>query len=216
MLLGNFLGFVFSTSDGWRYILGVGGVLGLVFEIGMFFLPSSPRWLVSRDLKLTGRVSESTCACLRRLREGHSETEIQEELQDMVAVFLAFQGGSLSKLLLESRNQLIVAVGLVILQQITGQTTILYYSADLLRHVFGSSNNKIALASCCVTGVKLAATSLSVVLVDRLGRRALLLIGISGMLVATFFLAFVFQTEIQSNFLTMLLLMLYVAAYQVQ
>jgi len=216
MLLGNFTGFIFSTGDDWRYILVVGGALGLAFGVGMFFLPSSARWMIMRDIRQTGVVRAETKQALMRLRGATSEEEVQQEMNEVIAAVQSAQGGS-GALLMQARGQLVVALGLVILQQITGQPTVLYYSGDVLKNAIGNSNAQTAGASCLVTSVKALATTLSVVMVDRLGRRLLLLVGIAGMTIATTCLAIVFHfygTD-DANLGTILFLMLYVASYQI-
>jgi len=93
--------------------------------------------------------------------------------------------------LFKARRALVAGLGLVLLQQVTGQPSVLYYQNDILVQVGFGEN--AALASLGVSVAKLLATLCTVVTVDKFGRRPLLFVGISMMLAALIILVIGFQ-----------------------
>lgn len=214
MVLGNFTGFAFTTGEGWRYIFATGAALAALFFIGMLLLPYSARWLVYRDYTTSGTVTLESKQTLARLRGLKDPSEVETEVQEVVDSIEASKQGSISDLLVVARKQLVVGVGLVIWQQITGQPSVLYYVSDQLKNDT-DSNAQVAAKACMVTSLKLVATLTSVLFVDKLGRKKLLLAGITGMGLATVALGFCFHHfGDESNTLTIVLLMAFVAFYQ--
>jgi sugar porter (SP) family MFS transporter len=215
MVVGNFTGFVFNGHEGFRYIFATGGVLAVVFGVGTFFLPDSARWLVLRDLKQKGEISDEAKTSLMKLRGAENIEEVEGEISEISNSVSGVKTSSYAALL-NCKRQLIAGVGLVIFQQITGQPSVLYYTNTLLKGALGDSNRQVAGASCLVTTVKLFATMVSVMLVDRVGRKLLLLVGVAGMGLATMGLTIAFHVYgDDSSLVTILLLMVYVAFYQV-
>lgn len=213
MVLGNFTGYVFYDGSGWRYIFSVGGGVGILFALGAMTLPHSPKWLVMRDYMVTGAVTSETKQSLARLRDVSDVMEIETEVEEVVASIEASSKGSLTDLL-AARKQLVVGIGLVIWQQITGQPSVLYYIGDLLGNDDDTAQQTSSKAAM-VTALKLVATLASVLLVDKLGRKKLLLIGIGGMMLATIGLSISFHIYGKdASGLTIGLLMVFVAAYQ--
>lgn len=214
MVLGNFTGFVFTEGEDWRKIFACGGGLGFIFLLGMMTLPYSARWMVLRDYKDRGVVSLEAKQALMRLRGLNDPMEVEGEVQEVLESIDASRGGGFRELL-NARKQLVVGIGMVIWQQITGQPSVLYYVGNLLKNE-GDSNSVVAAKACMVTSLKLVATLTSVFLVDRLGRKKLLIAGISGMGLMTSALSVVFHyygTE-SKDYITIILLMAFVAFYQ--
>jgi len=155
-----------------------------------------------------------------------AEQAVQEELDEVVQSLCAASGGSWRELM-EGRNlkALVIGVGLVVLQQITGQPSVLYYAATIFTEAgFGAQAN---LSTVWVGLIKLLFTMASVLFVDKFGRRRLLNIGVGMMLVALIGMALSFSNSTVdassaapvlaapwSN-LALASMMLYVAGYQV-
>ena len=119
------------------------------------------------------------------------EAEIAAEIDEIVATLQAESGGSCAELL-RSRRALVAGLGLVLLQQVTGQPSVLYYQTAIFEDAgFGSL---AASASVIVGAAKLLATLVTVFQVDRFGRRPVLFIGISMMLGALLLLTAAFQS----------------------
>lgn len=204
VVLGIFLGFlfgaIFSSVDtiGWRFMVIVSAGLSLIMEVGIAFVPESPRFLVLRavrgggllgaDQNLMDKASES----LRFFRTAESASEVEVELQAMRGAIAGSVGEQVAKVTDAFRYPLplVIGCGLVFLQQVTGQPSVLYFATNIFKDAgFGSS---AALSSVGVGLVKLLATLFTVWRVDRYGRRLLLFVGISMMVVALSLIAVAF------------------------
>mmetsp|Transcript_90599 Transcript_90599/g.251938 ORF Transcript_90599/g.251938 Transcript_90599/m.251938 type:complete len:507 (-) Transcript_90599:91-1611(-) len=214
IVLGIFLGFlagyIFSglSPFGWRFMTLLASVPALLMLCGAAGLPQSPRFLVLQaarrgDLESTESAEyKEASAALQFFRQA-SATAVQPELASLAEELRAsLQEDREKESLLHSpggpRQQgffdafgypgpLLVGCGVVLLQQVTGQPSVLYYATNIFKSAgFGST---AALQSVFVGLVKLLATLFTVWQVDRFGRRPLLLGGIGMMVVALALLA---------------------------
>ncbi len=165
----EFLGII-----GWRWMLWFGAVPAAVLAAGTYFLPESPRWLVENQ-----RVEEAR-SVLSRIRDTDA---VGEEIDEIREVSEIEEKGGLSDLLEPwVRPALIVGVGLAIIQQFSGINTIIYYAPTILSNIgFGDIASLAGTIGIGVVNVVL--TIVAVLLVDRVGRRPLLLVGTAGMTV---------------------------------
>src|SRR5215216_3401904 len=116
-----------ANAEAWRWMLGLAAVPSLVLLIGMFFLPETPRWLVSQDRDDQARTV--------LLRSGRSDEETEREIREIREVEEQEEGG-LSELTASwVRPALVVAIGLAVFQQIIGINTIIYYAPTTLTNV---------------------------------------------------------------------------------
>ncbi|KAJ1426934.1 general substrate transporter [Ochromonadaceae sp. CCMP2298] len=189
IVLGYSIGYANSKIEGgWRVTYGISSTAAVVMFVGMYFLPPSCRWLALR-----GRVSEaidslhfvspdadpSEIRALEKMAEDASQAEPSTSLAQDYAmltsptVFPAMVAG----------------VGLVVFQQITGQPSVLYYAVTIFEDVGVDT-----VASIGISLFKLVATLIATFNVDKYGRKLLLYIGCSLMLVALLILgtAFIF------------------------
>jgi SP family galactose:H+ symporter-like MFS transporter len=165
-----------GIEDGWRWMLGLAVAPALVFGTGMFFLPETPRWLIR------GGHHEVAHRVLVRIR-GPSDVNVEiEEIKASLAQ-QAESGHWTDLLLRQVRPALVVGLGLAVFQQITGINTVIYYAPRILQAAGFNSASGAILATVGVGIVNVAMTILAMFLVDRAGRRPLLLVGIAGMIV---------------------------------
>jgi sugar porter (SP) family MFS transporter len=160
--------FIGVGANGWRYTAALGGVPALVLLAGSFLLPETPRYLV-----LAGRSAEAA-EVLRRLRpNGHdAEAEVQEIVR--VEEDSARQRGGWREVLSPRvRPALVVGVGIAVLCQITGINAVLYYAPTIL-NTAGFNMSASLLASMSTAFLLFLFTLLGLFLVDRWGRRRLL------------------------------------------
>ncbi|KAJ1283837.1 hypothetical protein BS78_03G157600 [Paspalum vaginatum] len=166
---------------GWRIGLGLAAVPALIMVGGSIFLPDTPNSLVSR-----GKVEEAR-AMLRRIR---GTDDVALEFDDLVAASDATEAiESPWRTLLQRRYrpQLVMALLIPTLQQLTGINVVMFYAPVLFKTIgFGGT---ASLMSAVITGlVNTFATFVSIATVDRLGRRKLLLQGGTQMILAQFVL----------------------------
>jgi len=192
IFLGFFFGFVFSSTNtiGWRFMVLVSAAFALVMEVGIAFIPQSPRFLVLRAIREGGllggdeELMQRASAALVFYRAAASPAEVAGELQAMRADMAETVGTQAAKCTDAFRYPLPLCIGcgLVFLQQVTGQPSVLYFATSIFKSAgFGSS---AALSSTGVGFVKLLATLFTVWRVDQYGRRLLLFVGISMMAAA--------------------------------
>lgn len=161
-----------AQHHNWRLMFGLAVIPALILLVGILMQHESPHWLVRQ-----GREDEAREVLHRVRRDGDIDAEI-EEVRD-VARREANAGQLLSPKL---RAGLVVGVALAVFQQITGINTVIYYAPSLLRNA-GFGNNAALLANVAVGAVNVILTIVAISLLDRVGRRPLLLTGTAGMVV---------------------------------
>jgi SP family galactose:H+ symporter-like MFS transporter len=170
--------------QGWRWMFGFAAVPAAILAVGMFRLPESPRWLVSKNL------IDSARTVLERIRR---TKDVGTELEDIQSSLAVQSGGWRDLFTPLVRPALIVGVGLAILQQITGINTVIYYAPMIFEFTGAKSASASILATIGVGVVNVAMTVVALLLVDRMGRRPLLLIGLTGMIIGLGVLGLAFQ-----------------------
>jgi sugar porter (SP) family MFS transporter len=178
ILLAYIVSAVLASSGAWRWMLGLALVPAVILLLGMIFMPETPRWLVSR-----GREDEARNV----LRRSRGDEETEQEIEDIKEVESQEEGG-LSELTSSwVRPALIVAIGLACFQQFIGINTIIYFAPTTLTDV-GYGNVGAIYANAAVGVIFVLATLVAIRLIDRLGRKPLLLGGLVGMVGSLTFL----------------------------
>ena len=212
ILAAYFVDYSFAGSQGWRWMLGLAVVPGLLLSLGMLPMPETPRWLVR-----SGR-SEHARRVLEKIRGRN--TKVDDELADIEASLAVSQEhGSWKDLFSPAvRPALIIGVGLAIIQQITGINTVIYYAPTIIRSSGMPSASGAILATAGIGLVNVLMTVVSMWLIDRVGRRPLLLWSLGGMVVTLGLLGLLFRVEHNGGSLALLAvitLMAYVASFAV-
>jgi sugar porter (SP) family MFS transporter len=183
ILVSYLVDYAFTGVVGdWRWMLGAGAVPGLVLFLGMLLLPESPRWLAGR-----GRL-DAARAALRRMRENQ---DVEPELAELRRDTVGDNGHTPWSALLApgTRRPLIIGVALAVFQQVTGINTVIYYAPSIFQSAGLSSASVAILATAGVGLVNVIMTVVAMTLLDRVGRRALLLCGLAGMIAMLLVLA---------------------------
>jgi SP family sugar:H+ symporter-like MFS transporter len=165
---------ILASSGAWRWMLGLAVIPALVLLIGMYFMPETPRWLVSRD-----RDDEARDV----LRRDRSEEAVEKEIRDIREVEEQEEGGLRELLASWVRPALVVAIGLAVFQQIIGINTIIYYAPTTLTNV-GYGNEAAIYANLIIGAINVLMTLVAIRLIDRAGRKPLLLAGLVGMVLS--------------------------------
>jgi MFS transporter, SP family, galactose:H+ symporter len=201
--------FFASINISWRWMFAVGMIPGIILSVGMFFLVDTPRWLASK-----GRWDEARQA-LQKIVGRDAEEQLQEIRQRLNQA----QQSSWRDLLRPGlRVALIIGVLLAIFQQITGINTIIYYTPIIAGYTgIGSQAGTGSLFGAIIVGaVNALATLGAIMIVDRLGRRPLLMIGVGGMAVTLGILGTFFFFGTQSLGLAMFItLLLYIVFFAI-
>jgi sugar porter (SP) family MFS transporter len=159
----------FAATE-WRWKLGVSGIPAALFFVMLFAIPRSPRWLVKK-----GRVSEA-----RDVLKTIGEENIEAELQDIVKS-VDLEHGLGSEPLFSSRYAfpIFLAVSIAMFNQLSGINGILYYLNDIFAKA-GFSKVSSDLQSVAIGATNLVFTMIAMSVIDRVGRKLLLLIGAAG------------------------------------
>lgn len=167
-----------SYANGWQFMFAAATCPALLMFLGTLRLPQSPHFLV-----LKGRQEEAH----KVLTVIHGKEAASQELSRMHKSLMEEQTYRYRDLFSPGlRGRMVVGVGLVILQQFTGQTNVIYYAPTLLKHLGFCTNVAATLASVGLGVVKVAAALFALLLLDRLGRRVCLCSGVLLMGVSIF------------------------------
>jgi sugar porter (SP) family MFS transporter len=177
--------FAFSGSGAWRWMIGLGVVPAVILFIGISTQPESPRWLVAAHrgekqalqtlLKLRGNYTDAERE-MNEIRESVAEEERETEplrLADLVRPRL--------------RILFIVGILLVFFQNFGGINTIIYYAPTLLTNI-GFTPSQSIIGNAAIGLLNMLMTLPAMRLIDKVGRKPLLIIGASGMCFGMLFL----------------------------
>ena len=182
--LANLVGYWLAAQQAWRLMFGI-AVVPTVFFLGVVLtVPESPRWLFAH-----GRAKDAAAI----LRVYMNDIGAQRFLDDIELGLETPVEQRWSALWSPTvRGSLFIAAGLTVLQQVTGINTIIYYGPQIFELAGSSSHPNAILATLIVATVNVVATVVGIALVDRIGRKPLLYVGVSGMTIALFALSFAF------------------------
>lgn len=191
----------------WRWMLGVQVIPAALYFIFLLFVPESPRWLL-----LKGRDNEA----LQVLAKVSGESEAQESLQQIRASLALKPVSRGYRGLLDRRVRfiMVVALGIAFFQQITGINAIFYYLPTIFTQAGGGVND--AFRQAVLVGlVNLGMTFVAIWLIDKLGRKPLLIAGTTGMAVSLFVISWAFSQATMNAPLVLIAIIGFVASFAV-
>ncbi len=190
-------------ANDWRYMLGVEGIPALIYTLMIFTVPNSPRWLLLHQNDESGARSilqrmgiEEVEAELRAIRESVSLTA------EKVNIFTA-----------KFRKPVFLAFFIAFFNQWSGINFILYYAPEILERAGLGAEGALA-NSIYIGGINLVFTMLGMYLIDRLGRKQLLIIGSLGYILGLSMVSLAFANDLGTVFLLTFLLM-FIAAHAI-
>jgi SP family arabinose:H+ symporter-like MFS transporter len=191
-----------NTTTGWRWMLGLEAVPAAVFIALLFTVPESPRWLTQR-----GRDSEA----LGILEKVGGVAHAARELAAIRAVAMEEEGRFHELFTRAYFRPLLIAVLIMALSQLCGINAVIYYSTKIFAAA-GAGKNAAFTSSVWMGLINLLFTFVAIALVDRAGRRPLLLVGTAVQTLALGLVGWMFHT--QRNGLPLLLgVVVYTAAF---
>lgn len=200
MVIQNMGAEEWNIHFGWRYMLGSETIPALLFLSAIFFIPESPRWLM-KEKKETQAVN-----ILRKIYTLEQATVITREIKSA----LNTHKGSLKELLSgRLRKTLLIGITLAIFSQVQGINAIMYYAPV----IFGEIGSGSAYLQTFITGViNFLFTLVAIKLIDKSGRKKLLLAGGAGMCISLAAIGTTFYFSTNSYFL-LISILTYVACF---
>ena len=194
--LSNYLiGLAAFGPEDWRWMLGVSGVPALFFFMMLFVIPRSPRWLASKS-----RIDEA-----RSVLYLIGEENVEAELQDIVDSIDVEHGHGKEPLFLwKYRLPIFLAVSVAMFNQLSGINAILYYLNDIFARA-GFSAVSSELQAVLIGFTNLVFTVLAMSIIDKVGRKTLLLTGGLGMAACLAGVAIIFLSGANQGLLVWLL-----------
>ncbi|CAK7224527.1 hypothetical protein SCUCBS95973_005547 [Sporothrix curviconia] len=196
--------YVQTSSVNFRFPIAFQGVFAIVIASGVFFMPESPRWLVAKAEDLSERGGDGSDlyldkarATLARLMGGTAspdDSSVADELAIMRHTLVAErQAHDSPSPFARTHNRhlhrTLLAVALNMFAQMSGVSVVTFYSTTIFEQDLGFSGTVSRAVTGSLETWQFAAAGLSVLLIDRFGRRPLLLLTATGMCIAQFSLA---------------------------
>ena len=204
-LSNYFLQGVGGIND-WRWMLGVLAVPALIYTVMVLYVPESPRWLITKknDLVNAKLILQETGA---EDADAEIESIINSNLHEAST-------GRQSGFFSANHKRIIgLAFFIAFFNQLSGINFILYYAPEILNRI-GLGAKESLLNSIAIGGTNLIFTFVGLYLIDRLGRKTLMIIGSVGYIISLSMVAYAFKTEGSPVFL-MSFLLLFIASHAI-
>jgi sugar porter (SP) family MFS transporter len=197
--LSNYLLQGIGGSNDWRWMLGVLALPSLIYTIMVAAVPESPRWLVS--------IKNDLPAAKKILAQIGVENP-EEEVNKITSANAAIEKRVTAETIFSSRYKKVLWLAFLVafFNQLSGINFILYYAPEILSRMGLGAKESLA-NSIAIGGTNLIFTFVGLYLIDRLGRRTLLIIGSLGYIISLSMVALAFKTEASATFMMVFLLM---------
>ena len=165
---------ILASSGNWRLMLGLAAVPAVVLFVGMLFMPETPRYLVHSGEEDTAQ---------EVLEDLPGDQRPEQRIDEIRDVDEQEQGATGLRALWHAkwvRPALLVATGLAVFQQLVGINTIIYYAPTTLTSV-GFAKTSAIYANLIIGVINVGMTVIAVRIIDRVGRKPMLLAGVAGM-----------------------------------
>ncbi|MET9776966.1 sugar porter family MFS transporter [Streptomyces sp. NPDC006367] len=212
ILVAYLVNLLFAGSGGWRQMFACGAVPAVVLlAAALWFLPESPQWLITH-----GQAGRARTA-IASVTDAATADRVVEEARRRIADERAKQSKRSSShrgrrlWAPDVRPALVVGLTLAAVQQFGGINTIIYYAPTIIEQTGLTASNSI-FYSVAIGVINLVMTLVALRLVDRAGRRPMVLVSLAVMAVSVFLLGLAFVAELSSG-LTLLFMVVYIAAF---
>jgi SP family arabinose:H+ symporter-like MFS transporter len=211
IVIGILLAFISNAllvdtgENNWRWMLAVMGVPALLFFVFLFFAPESPRWLVQKGF------SEKAFVILEKI---NGDEAARKELMTIEESIRAEEdSGTFSEVFSpKMRTILFMGVFLCVFSQITGINSIMYYAPVIFQSI-GAAASSAVTQTAIIGGGNLIFTFVAIALIDRLGRKPLLIGGVTGMIVSLTSIATAFFLQKTDGYIILFLILMYIASF---
>ncbi len=193
-----------TGENNWRWMLLVMAAPALLLFISLFVVPESPRWLVARN-----RIEEA----LHVLQKTSGVALAQLELKEIEQTLENQEEATFKELLAPKvKPLLIIGIVLAVFQQITGINTIMYYAPKIFANV-GQTDDSALLQTIFIGGTNLFFTVVAMVLIDRFGRKLLIIVGSAGMMIMLAGLSMLYFYQMTEGIMVLVFILGYIAFF---
>ena len=211
ILVAYGVGAALAPVQGWRWMLGLAAVPSVVMLVGLVFLPESPRWLLLR------RRGDDARAVLAEVQGRAPDDEsVHEQVAELEALQAQEESSSYRDLITPRlRPALRIGIGVPAINQLVGVNAVIYYAPTILKDA-GFSESAATLSTVAIGAINVVVTLIALGLIDRLGRRPLLIGGTIVVDLALAFLGALYLLPQQTGVVAVLLvigLCVYIAAF---
>jgi sugar porter (SP) family MFS transporter len=183
--LADLVGYLLANQEAWRLMFGLAVVPTVLFLAVILTVPESPRWLFAHSRE---KDAENV---LLSYTDAAGAQQFLKDIQEGLKAPVEQRWSALWSPAV--RGSLFIAVGMTVLQQVTGINTIIYYGPQIFALAGSASHGSAILATFVVAIVNVVGTVVGISLVDKVGRKPLLYVGVTGMTVALFALSYAFS-----------------------
>jgi MFS transporter, SP family, arabinose:H+ symporter len=195
-----------TGENNWRWMLAVMGLPSLLFFVSLLFVPASPRWLAQKN-----RLDEA----YRILEKINGEAIAKEELTSIQKTIATETKSVLSEVFSHRiRPVLWMGILLAVFQQATGINSIMYYAPIIFEKV-GTGLESALIQTTIIGGINLIFTIIAIWLIDRVGRKPLLIGGSIGMILSLSGISLTFYLGHFEGNLLLALILMYIASFAV-
>ncbi len=175
-----------GTSDAWRWMLGVVAIPAILFFFFLIPIPESPRWLVKRHRR------DEALSVLQKLGNEDAEGVLKEIVDSLHEERVSINEPFFTR---KYRIPILLAFMVATFNQMSGINAIIYYTADIFR-MAGAGQASALFQSVIIGFTNLISTLIAMTMIDRFGRKKLLLIGSVGLTVCLGITAYAFYNGI--------------------
>lgn len=161
-----------NGANAWRWMFGLGAVPSTLFMLGVLWLPESPRWLLQ-----AGKADKARQILLKVGGENYATESLFSISKTISAITKIKYSAVFEKAVLPA---VLIGIGLAVFQQLCGINVVFNYTAVLFESI-GFSKDDQLLQTVFIGGINLVFTLLAMALVDRIGRKPLMLAGAAGL-----------------------------------
>ena len=177
-------------ANDWRFMLGMEALPAAIYFAAVFFIPKSPRWLITVKNDEGGA---------REVLEKMGIENVEEELKQIEAAEES-EGKTKESFFKKYKKPLVLAFLLAFFNQLSGINFVLYYAPQILE-MAGLAAKESLFNSIAIGGVNLLFTFVGLYLIDRAGRRQLIIIGSVGYVISLLMIALSFYADLGSGIL---------------
>jgi len=208
ILIAYMAGLAFSHIQGWREMFLIAAIPAAVQFFVLLFFPESPRSLIDHGFIAKGR------EVLERYRGSKEDADLEaRHIQERITQHKNEKSSVFSK---EFRPALLAGIGLTVIQQVTGINTVIYYAPTIFQFAGYHSDVAAILATTLVGIVNVAMTFVAIWLIDKVGRKPLLIVGLAGMVISLIALGLGFMlptSDKMMGIISVVSLMVYVGCF---